>query len=84
MNKLKDLNVSVAEWISQHVKKNPHIDLTPVFEDYKKYLNELAEEKECAIEKENVDKGDDDRQMEEEEEGVESSGEKQEPVKGTL
>lgn len=53
LNKLKDLNMSVSDWIAQHVKKNPHIDLTPVFEDYKKYMSELEENED----KENVNKG---------------------------
>ncbi|XP_003383249.1 PREDICTED: nuclear pore complex protein Nup50-like [Amphimedon queenslandica] len=46
IKKLCALNESVSQWISDHVKKNPCIDLTPIFEDYKKYLKELDAEKE--------------------------------------
>ncbi len=44
LTKLKELNNSVSDWITQHVKKNPHIDLTPVFEDYQKYMIEIERE----------------------------------------
>ena len=46
IKKLCALNESVSQWISDHVKKNPCIDLTPIFEDYKRYLKELDTEKE--------------------------------------
>lgn len=46
IKKLCALNESVSQWISDHVKKNPCIDLTPIFEDYKKYLKELDAVKE--------------------------------------
>ncbi|XP_002162006.1 nuclear pore complex protein Nup50 isoform X1 [Hydra vulgaris] len=39
------LNVSVLSWIKQHVNSNPCIDLTPVFNDYSKYLKELDEKR---------------------------------------
>jgi len=41
MTRLASLNVSVSTWIQQHVAKNPCIDLTPVFKDYQRYLNDL-------------------------------------------
>lgn len=41
MDRLASLNVSVLNWIKQHVAKNPCIDLTPVFNDYQKHLKDL-------------------------------------------
>lgn len=41
LNQLKALNVGVTEWISSHVKKNPHVDLTPIFRDYEKHLKTI-------------------------------------------
>lgn len=46
IRRLCALNESVSRWIADHVKKNPCLDLTPVFEDYKKYLAELDVERE--------------------------------------
>lgn len=43
VRKLCALNESVSKWISDHVAKNPCIDLTPIFEDYQKYLKEIEE-----------------------------------------
>lgn len=46
--KLKGLNQSVSAWISKHVSENPVCKLTPIFEDYAKFLQ--------TIEKSEVDK----------------------------
>ena len=35
------LNMSFLNWINLHVEKNPVVDLTPVFKDYTKYINEI-------------------------------------------
>ena len=35
---LKSLNESVSEWIGKHVKTNPYVDLTPIFNDYTTHL----------------------------------------------
>ncbi|XP_072033951.1 nuclear pore complex protein Nup50-like [Amphiura filiformis] len=40
-SQLRSLNQSVSAWIQQHVNANPLCDLTPVFEDYKKHLQEI-------------------------------------------
>lgn len=40
-SKLKQLNDSVAKWISMHVSKSPCCILTPIFRDYEKYYAEL-------------------------------------------
>eukprot|EP00794_Sanderia_malayensis_P018084 gene18084-19891_t len=40
---LTELNNSVLSWIKQHIDENPLIDLTPVFADYKKYMEEIEE-----------------------------------------
>ncbi|XP_060530987.1 nuclear pore complex protein Nup50-like [Cylas formicarius] len=40
-SKLKGLNESVSKWIVQKVEENPLISLQPIFNDYKKYLDEL-------------------------------------------
>lgn len=45
-SKLKSLNQSVSDWIKQHVDKNPLCILTPIFNDYEKYLKEIEKEKE--------------------------------------
>ena len=37
------LNISVLNWIKEHIDKNPLIDLTPVFRDYEKYMHEIEE-----------------------------------------
>jgi len=38
---LSSLNVSVLNWIKQHVEKNPCIDLSPVFRDYESHLKDI-------------------------------------------
>jgi len=38
---LKALNTQVTNWIKSHVDENPLVDLTPVFNDYDKHINEL-------------------------------------------
>ncbi len=38
---LKSLNESVTKWINEHVNSNPHIDLTPIFKDYKSHLSDI-------------------------------------------
>ncbi|XP_015172653.1 PREDICTED: nuclear pore complex protein Nup50 [Polistes dominula] len=38
---LKGLNESVAQWIKTHVDENPFCILTPIFNDYTNYLNEI-------------------------------------------
>ena len=38
---LRALNVGVSKWISNHVEKNPYVDLTPIFRDYEKHLETI-------------------------------------------
>jgi len=38
---LKALNIQVTNWIKSHVDGNPLVDLTPVFKDYEKHLDEM-------------------------------------------
>ena len=38
---LRALNVGVTQWISNHVEKNPYVDLTPIFRDYEKHLEAI-------------------------------------------
>ena len=45
LHQLECLNTSVAEWITQHVQRNPLIDLTPIFRDYEAYLNTLDQKR---------------------------------------
>ena len=45
LHQLECLNTSVAEWISQHVQRNPLVDLTPIFRDYEAYLNSLDQKR---------------------------------------
>lgn len=45
IHQLECLNTSVAEWISQHVQRNPLVDLTPIFRDYETYLNSLDQKR---------------------------------------
>ncbi|KAI4494404.1 hypothetical protein M0802_008896 [Mischocyttarus mexicanus] len=40
-SQLKGLNESVAQWIKTHVDQTPCCILTPIFNDYAKYLNEI-------------------------------------------
>lgn len=39
---LKALNEGVLLWVKQHLDKNPHVNLSPVFDDYKKHFEELT------------------------------------------
>ncbi|XP_076642089.1 nuclear pore complex protein Nup50 [Halictus rubicundus] len=39
--KLKGLNESVTQWIKSHVDANPFCILTPIFQDYERYLKEI-------------------------------------------
>ena len=41
LKQLQALNVGVSKWISSHVEKNPHVDLTPIFRDYEKHLKAI-------------------------------------------
>ena len=41
LKQLQALNVGVSKWISSHVEKNPHVDLTPIFKDYEKHLKAI-------------------------------------------
>lgn len=45
LHQLECLNTSVAEWISQHVQRNPLVDLTPIFRDYEAYLKSLDQKR---------------------------------------
>merc|ERR1719500_235132 len=38
---LKTLNTQVTNWIKSHVDENPLVDLSPVFKDYGKHLEQL-------------------------------------------
>lgn len=40
-SKLKGLNQSVLNWIKTHVESNPVCILTPIFDDYNKFLKEI-------------------------------------------
>lgn len=51
-SKVKALNIAVADWIKSHVDDNPLCNLTPVFEDYKKYLQEFENLKKSQQEQE--------------------------------
>ncbi|KAL4714399.1 hypothetical protein ACJJTC_017694 [Scirpophaga incertulas] len=42
--KLKGLNESVSEWIKKHVDETPLCILTPIFQDYERYLKEMQQE----------------------------------------
>ena len=37
LSELRNLNTSVNDWISKHVRENPYVDLTPIFR-YKVYI----------------------------------------------
>lgn len=43
LSKLKALNIAVADWIKTHVDESPLCLLTPIFQDYEKYLKEFEE-----------------------------------------
>ncbi|XP_076806606.1 nuclear pore complex protein Nup50-like [Clavelina lepadiformis] len=40
---LAALNRSVSQWITDHVERNPLCDLSPIFRDYQKHLEDLDE-----------------------------------------
>jgi len=40
---LKALNVQVTEWIKKHVDDNPLVILSPIFKDYEKHIQEIAD-----------------------------------------
>lgn len=41
LSHLKSLNEGVVKWVKQHLDTNPHVNLSPVFDDYKKHFEEL-------------------------------------------
>lgn len=41
LSKVKALNIAVADWIKSHIDENPLCILTPIFDDYRKYLKEF-------------------------------------------
>jgi len=41
LGSLKTLNIQVTNWIKSHVDENPLVDLSPVFKDYGKHLQQL-------------------------------------------
>jgi len=41
LSKLKGLNECFVDWIKEHVVKNPVCILTPILQDYEKYLKEI-------------------------------------------
>ena len=41
LEQLRSLNISVSEWITQHVRQNPFVDLTPIFRDYEVHLKNI-------------------------------------------
>ncbi|XP_072942003.1 nuclear pore complex protein Nup50 [Epargyreus clarus] len=43
-SKLKGLNESVSDWIKKHVEETPLCILSPIFQDYEKYLREIQTE----------------------------------------
>lgn len=45
LQKLRSLNLLCAEWIIKHLNENWSYILTPIFDDYQKYLNKLKEER---------------------------------------
>ncbi len=48
LQKLRSLNLLCTEWIIKHLNENLGYILTPIFDDYKKYLNQLKEERQRA------------------------------------
>lgn len=48
LSNLKALNISVSNWIKQHLDKNPYCILTPIFKDYENHLNEMEKERQKA------------------------------------
>lgn len=45
LQKLRSLNLLCAEWIIKHLNENLSYILTPIFDDYKKHLDQLREER---------------------------------------
>ncbi|XP_045175097.1 nuclear pore complex protein Nup50-like isoform X2 [Mercenaria mercenaria] len=45
LSNLKSLNISVSNWIKQHLDKNPYCILTPIFKDYENHLSEMEKER---------------------------------------
>lgn len=43
-SKLTGLNQGVSRWIKSHVDSNPLCILTPIFQDYERYLDEINEQ----------------------------------------
>lgn len=41
LENIKALNIGVLAWIKKHVEENPYVDLTPVFKDYRKHMEDL-------------------------------------------
>ncbi|EDO34132.1 predicted protein [Nematostella vectensis] len=41
LESIKALNQGVSDWVQKHVTSNPYIDLTPVFDDYRKHMKEI-------------------------------------------
>ncbi|KAH3877588.1 nuclear pore complex protein Nup50-like [Dreissena polymorpha] len=50
LSNLKSLNMSVMNWISQHLEKNPYCILSPIFKDYESHLKKLEAEREKVAE----------------------------------
>jgi nuclear pore complex protein Nup50 len=48
LKKLRSLNLLCTEWIIKHLNENLSYILTPIFDDYKKYLTQLREERRLA------------------------------------
>ena len=53
LSNLKSLNMSVLEWIKQHLEKNPYCILSPIFKDYDTHLNKLEQDKDKSDTSEN-------------------------------
>jgi len=41
LKNVKDLNTQVTSWINKHISSNSLVDLTPVFDDYKKHMTNI-------------------------------------------
>ncbi|XP_050737559.1 nuclear pore complex protein Nup50-like [Eriocheir sinensis] len=54
---LKALNEGVVKWVKQHLDANPHVNLSPVFDDYKKHFEELTKKYPSSGESENEETG---------------------------
>lgn len=52
--KLKGLNISVSKWIKNHVDENPFVNLLPVFDDYRKYYDEIEKDKSTNLQNSNA------------------------------